>query len=134
MFFKIQFSWTGRRSISSSPSPSAEDWTLLDQPSRQRSSGDLSPPIRSGKIVTAFNKLKVGVRRSKQIDEPVCQPGVCFKCKQVKLISFFITVNILYFAYTIFGGKWFCNKLAWIEFAYFWISECAYSNTYINGI
>lgn len=75
----------GRRSvISSSPSPSAEDWTLLDQPSRQRSSGDLSPPIRSGKIVTAFNKLKVGVRRSKQIDEPVCQPGVCFKCKQLQ--------------------------------------------------
>lgn len=75
----------GRRSvISSSPSPSAEDWTLLDQPSRQRSSGDLSPPIRSGKIVTAFNKLKVGVRRSKQIDETVCQPGVCFKCKQLQ--------------------------------------------------
>lgn len=75
----------GRKSvISSSPSPSAEDWTLLDQPSRQRSSGDLSPPIRSGKIVTAFNKLKVGVRRSKQIDEPVCQPGVCFKCKQLQ--------------------------------------------------
>lgn len=75
----------GRRSvISSSPSPSAEDWTLLDQPSRQRTSGDLSPPIRSGKIVTAFNKLKVGVRRSKQIDEPVCQPGVCFKCKQLQ--------------------------------------------------
>lgn len=75
----------GRKSvISSSPSPSAEDWTLLDQPSRQRSSGDLSPPIRSGKIVTAFNKLKVGVRRSKQIDETVCQPGVCFKCKQLQ--------------------------------------------------
>lgn len=75
----------GRRSvISSSPSPSAEDWTLLDQPSRQRTSGDLSPPIRSGKIVTAFNKLKVGVRRSKQIDETVCQPGVCFKCKQLQ--------------------------------------------------
>lgn len=74
----------GRRSVSSSPSPSAEDWTLLDQPSRQRSSGDLSPPIRSGKIVTAFNKFKVGVRRSKQIDEPVCQPGVCFKCKQLQ--------------------------------------------------
>lgn len=75
----------GRKSvISSSPSPSAEDWTLLDQPSRQRSSGDLSPPIRSGKIVTAFNKLKVGVRRSKQIDEMVCQPGVCFKCKQLQ--------------------------------------------------
>lgn len=74
----------GRKSVSSSPSPSAEDWTLLDQPTRQRSSGDLSPPIRSGKIVTAINKLKVGVRRSKQIDEPVCQPGVCFKCKQLQ--------------------------------------------------
>lgn len=89
LVFKTSFSWTGRRSVSSSPSPSAEDWTLLDQPSRQRSSGDLSPPIRSGKIVTAFNKFKVGVRRSKQIDEPVCQPGVCFKCKQVNLKLFY---------------------------------------------
>lgn len=39
--------------------------------------------------------MKVGVRRSKQIDEPVCQPGVCFKCKQVKFKSYFIGSKFL---------------------------------------
>lgn len=31
-----------------------------------------------------------------------------------KFNTFQITVNILYFACTMFGGKWFLNKLAWI--------------------
>ncbi|XP_061168214.1 TBC1 domain family member 2B-like [Saccostrea echinata] len=71
-------------SNTSSPSPAAEDWTILDQFPTQRSSGDLSPPMRhQGKIISAFNKLKV-VRRSKTVDDPANQQGICFRCKQLQ--------------------------------------------------